>query len=215
MSADFKSIKWQDTWELTELPEGKKANRNRWTFKLRKVSKRRIERCKARFCAKGFTQIEGVVFTETFAPVAKVNSIHVVLSIATTHDLELHQADVDTAFLNDDVDSEIYMKQPVGFVEPGKGHLMYKLKKCLKCLYGTEEAARQWYLNITKSSMKKNGYTRCEADKCVFIKEDRGNISVIAIYVDDLIITRDPLVEMTSIIAFLKRSFSIKDLGNV
>ncbi|MEY3835258.1 MAG: hypothetical protein RI989_686 [Bacteroidota bacterium] len=110
-----------------------------------------------------------------------------------------------------DVDTEIYMKQPTGFVEPGKEHLVCKLKKCL---YGTKQAARQWYLKI-QSCMEMNGFVGCEADKCVFMKEDKGMISVIAIYVDDLIIACKSSIEMKSIIAFLKRSFSIKELGNV
>ena len=193
------------------MPEGKKAIGSRCTFKLKKDSEGRIERYKARFCAKGFTQVEDVDFTETFAPVAKMNSIRVLLSIATTHDLELHQADVDTAFLYGDVDAEIYMKQPTGFVGPGKEHLVCILKKCL---YGTKQAARQWYLKI-QSCMNKNGFIGCEADKCVFIKEAKGKISVIAIYVDDLIIACKSLDDMKSIIAFLKQSFSIKELGNV
>jgi hypothetical protein len=152
---------------------------------LKKDPEGRIERYKARFCAKGFTQVEGVDFTETFAPVAKMNSIRVILSMATTHDLELQQADVDTAFLYGDVDPEIYVKQPTGFVEPGKEHLVCKLKKCLN---GTKQATRQWYLKI-QSCMEMNGFVGSEADKCVFMKEDKGMISVIAIYVDDLIIT--------------------------
>jgi hypothetical protein len=102
------------------LPEAKKAIGSRWTFKLNTDSEGSITRYKARFCAKGFTQVEGIDFSDTFASVAKMNSICVILSIATTHDLELHQADVYTDFLYGDVDAEIYMKQPTGFVEPRK-----------------------------------------------------------------------------------------------
>jgi hypothetical protein len=178
---------------------------------LKKDSEGRIERYKARFCAKGFTQVEGIEFTETFAPVAKINSIHALLSMVTTHHLESQQADVDTAFLYGDVDTEIYMKQPTGFVQPRKERLLCKLKKCL---YGTKQAARQWYLKI-QSCMEMNGFVGCEADKCVFMKEGKGMISVIAIYVDDLIIACKSSIEMKSVIAFLKRSFSIKESGNV
>ncbi len=82
-----------------------KAIGSRWIFKRKKNSEGAVERYKVRFCAKGFTQVEGVDFTETFAPVAKMNSIRVLLSIATTYDLELQQADVDTAFLDGDMDT--------------------------------------------------------------------------------------------------------------
>jgi hypothetical protein len=211
MKEEMNSIKAQGTWDLTELPKGMKAIGSRWIFKRKKNSEGAVERYKARFCAKGFTQVEGVDFTETFAPVAKMNSIRVLLSMATTYDLELQQADVDTAFLYGDVDTELYMKQPTGFIEPGKEHLVCKLKKCL---YGTKQAARQWYLKI-QSCMMKNGYKSCSADNCIFIKEAMGKISIIGIYVDDLIIACSSSDEVKSIIAFLKKSFSIKELGNL
>jgi hypothetical protein len=99
MKEEVDSIKAQGTWDLTELPEGMKAIGSRWIFKRKKNSEGAVERYKVRFCAKGFTQVESVDFTETFAPVAKMYSIRVVLSMVTTYDLELQQADVDTAFL--------------------------------------------------------------------------------------------------------------------
>jgi hypothetical protein len=146
-----------------------------------------------------------------FAPVAKMNSMHVLLSIATTYDLELQEADVDTAFLYGDMETELYMKQSTVFIEPGKGHLVCKLKKCL---YGTKQAARQWYLK-KRSCMIKNGYKSCSAGNCIFIKEAYGKVSIIGIYVDDLIIACSSSQEVQSIIAFLKESFSIKELGNL
>jgi hypothetical protein len=133
---------------------------SRWIFKRKKIYEGAVERYKARFCAKGFTQVEGVEFTETFAPVAKMISIRVLLSLATTYDLELQQADVDTTFLYGDMETELYMKQPTVFIEPRKEHLVCKLKKCL---YGTKQAARQWYPKI-RSCMMKNGYKSCSAD---------------------------------------------------
>ncbi len=107
-----------------------------------------------------YTQVEGVEFTETFAPVAKLNSIRVLLSITT---YELQQAGVDTAFLYGYMDTELYMKQPTGFIEPGKDHLVCNLKK-YQCR--NKQAARQWYLKM-QSCMIKNGYKSCSADNCI------------------------------------------------
>jgi hypothetical protein len=87
MKAMENEITSMNTWELTMLLKGKKAIERRWTFKLKKDSEGRIERYEARFCAKGFRKVEGIDFTETFAPVAKMNSIRLILSKATTHDL--------------------------------------------------------------------------------------------------------------------------------
>jgi hypothetical protein len=118
--------------------------------------------------------------------------------MATTYDLELQQADVDTAFLYGDMDTELYMKQPTGFIEPGRDRLVCKLKKCL---YGTKQAAHQWYLKI-QSCMIKNDYKSCSADNCI----------IIGIYVDDLIIACSSYEEVKSIITFLKESFILKNL---
>jgi hypothetical protein len=136
-------------------------------FKKKKNSEGAVELYKARFCAKGFTQVEGVDFTGTFALVAKIKLILVLLSMATTYELELQQSDVDTAFLYGEMDTELYMKQPTGFIEPGKEHLVCKLKKCL---YGTKQVAHQWYLKV-QSCMMKNGHKSCSADNCIFIKK--------------------------------------------
>jgi hypothetical protein len=117
------------------LPRGKKTIGSKWIFKITKNYEGIAERYKVRFCAKRPTQVEGIDFIEFFAPVAKMNPIRVLLSMATTYDLELQQADVDAAFLYGDMDTELYMKQPTGFIEPGKDHFVRKLKKCL---YGSK-----------------------------------------------------------------------------
>ena len=98
-----------------------------------------IDRYKARLVAKGFSQLEGTDFDETFAPVARLSSIRALLALGAHYDWEIHQMDVKTAFLNGDLDEEIYMTQPEGFVQPGKVNMVCKLRKAL---YGLKQAGR-------------------------------------------------------------------------
>jgi len=126
---ELESIAANDTWDLVELPSGRRAIDSKWVFKIKRDAAGNVERYKARLVARGFMQEQGVDFSETFAPVAKFASIRVLLAIAAAEDLELHQLDVDTAFLNGDLKEEIYMKQPVGFEEPGRENLVCRLKK--------------------------------------------------------------------------------------
>ena len=193
------------------MPDGKKLVGSRWIFKVKKNADGGIERRKARFCAKGFTQKAGVDFHETYAPVAKMNSIRTILSIVTTEDLELHQADVDTAFLYGEMDTDVYIRQPSGFVEPGKEDWVCHLKKSL---YGTKQAARQWYKKV-HSTVTKNGFEECQSDNCVYIRRIDSEFSILALYVDDLIIASTTLLGVKMILDFLKCDFSIKELGEL
>ncbi len=101
-----------------------------------------IVRHKARLVAKGYFQVEGVDFNETFAAVAKFTTIRCMLTIGAAMDLEIHQMDVKTTFLNGELEEDIYMDQPQGFVQDGKEHLVCKLKKSL---YGLKQSPRAWY----------------------------------------------------------------------
>jgi hypothetical protein len=116
-------------------------------YKLKYLSTGEVERLKARLCAKGFSQVEGIDYDETFAPVAKFTSIRVVLAIAAFLDFNLTQMDVDTAFLYGLLDDEIYMKQPEGYVVSGKEEFVCKLKRGL---YGLKQSPRIWNCTFDK-----------------------------------------------------------------
>ena len=211
MKEEMKSINGQQTWILKPLPDGKKSIGSRWLFKIKKNSEGKIERFKARFCAKGFTQVAGIDFDETYAPVAKMNSIRTILSIVTAENLEVQQADVDTAFLYGIMDMDVYVNQPTGFIEPGKADWVCHL---MKSLYGTKQAARQWYKKV-KGTMTKNGFTECQSDKCVYIRITKMEFSIVALYVDDVFIASRTMDGVKSILEFLKRDYSIKEMGDL
>jgi ATP-binding cassette subfamily B (MDR/TAP) protein 1 len=167
------------------------------------------KRYKARLVVKGFQQKEGVDYTEKFSPVVKIITIRVVLSLVAAQNLYLEQLDVKTAFLHGDLDEEIYMKQPVGFIKKSKEELVCRLKKSL---YGLKQAPRQWYKKFD-GFMQRSGYTRCNADHCCYLKRCKSSYIVLLLYVDDMLVAGPCLQERNKLKQQLAREFAMKDLG--
>ena len=167
-----------------------------------------IERYKARLVAKGFTQTYGIDYSETFAPVAKLNTIRILLSFAANLDWPLHQLDIKNAFLNGDLEEEVYMDCPPGF-EKKFGSQVCKLKKSL---YGLKQSPRAWFEKFTQS-VKKQEYTQGQADHTLFTKSGQNEmITVLIVYVDDIILTGNDEIEMERLKRNLAADFEIKDL---
>ena len=120
MEEELKSMSTNKVWDLVEIPDGAKKVGCKWVYKTKYDSKGKIEQFKARFVAKGFTQREGIDYTETFSPVSKKDSFRIVMALVAHFDLELHQMDVKIAFLNGDLHENVYMAQLEGFVMEGK-----------------------------------------------------------------------------------------------
>ena len=120
MDEKMESMRKNQVWDLVDLPPGRRAIGNKWILKVKRKADGSINRYKARLVAKGYTQMEGIDFEETFSPVVKFVSIRVILAFVAHYDLELHQMDVKTAFLNGDLDEEIYMVQPEGSIAEGQ-----------------------------------------------------------------------------------------------
>ena len=131
MQEEYKSLMANGTWELSPVSHNRTPIGCKWVFRAKRDGTGHVVRYKARLVVKGFAQVYGVDFHETFAPVAKFTTIRSILAIGAAMDLEIHQMDVKTAFLNDDLDEDIYMVQPEGFVQQGKENHVCKLKKSL------------------------------------------------------------------------------------
>ena len=137
MQREIKSLEDNDVWELVELPSGRKPVGSKWVFKVKTDEGGKVERYKARLVAQGFTQKYGTDYDETFCPVVRLESIHTLIALSVQYGLELHQVDVTTALLNGELEEEVYMSQPEGFVAEGREHLVCRLKKSL---YGLKQS---------------------------------------------------------------------------
>ena len=129
--SEYQSLIENETWELVELPPGRKAITYKWVFKVKHGENGKIDRFKGRLVARGFLQKYGIEFDEKFSPVVRFTSIRALLAFAVSRNMFIHQIDVVTAFLNGTLDEDVYMEQPEGYVVPGKENLVCHLKKSL------------------------------------------------------------------------------------
>ena len=209
--SEYKSLLENETWELVELPPSKRPVKCKWVFKVKHKSDGTVERFKARLVAKGYTQKYGIDYDETFSPVVRFTSIRLLLAYAVQNDMLIHQMDVVTAFLNGELEEEIYMEQPDAYIEPGKEHLVCRLKKSL---YGLKQAPRCWN-KAFREYLISIGFQQSEADPCVYIQAKDDAITIIAVYVDDLILITKTKEEMEQVKDSLKIKFKMKDMGKL
>lgn len=173
------------------------------------ISKENVERYKARLVAKGFTQREGIDYNETFSPVSCKDSFRIIMALVAHYDLELHQMDVKTAFLNGDLEENIYMAQPKGFVVEGKEHMGCHLKKSI---YGLKQTSKQWYLKFHET-IRKFGFSKNQEDNCVYAKFKNGKFIFLILYVDDILLASSDVSLLLEMKKFLSSNFDMKDLG--
>ena len=159
---------------------------------------------------KDFTQTYGIDYQETFDPVAKINSIRVLLSLAKNSNWLLHQLDVKNAFLNGDLEEEVFMSPLPGFEESfGVG----KVCKLKKSLYGLKQSPRAWFEHFGKV-IKHYGYTQSQADQTMFYKHsNEGKVAILIVYIDDIVLTGDDCNELEKLKGKLAEEFETKDLG--
>ncbi|RVW35006.1 Retrovirus-related Pol polyprotein from transposon RE1 [Vitis vinifera] len=208
---EMRALEKNHTWEVMGLPKGKTTVGCKWVFTVKYNSNGSLERYKARLVAKGFTQTYGIDYLETFAPVAKLNTVRVLLSIAANLDWPLQQLDVKNAFLNGNLEEEVYMDPPPGFDE----HFGSKVCKLKKSLYGLKQSPRAWFERFTQF-VKNQGYVQAQSDHTMFIKHSNdGKIAILIVYVDDIILTGDHVTEMDRLKKSLALEFEIKDLGSL
>ncbi|GJV21467.1 zinc finger, CCHC-type containing protein [Tanacetum coccineum] len=204
------SIMENNTWVLSDLPPGCKPLGCKWIFKRKMKVDGTIDKFKARLVIQGFRQKEGIDYFDTYAPVARITTIRLLLALAAIHNLVIHQMDVKTAFLNGDLDEEVYMKQPEGFVMPGNEH---KVCKLVKSLYGLKQAPKQWHQKFDEVVLS-SGFHLNQSDKCVYSKFDNsGKGVIICLYVDDMLIFGTDQNQVDKTKKFLSSRFSMKDMG--
>ena len=212
MEAELESIEKNGTWILTELPTGAKKIGVKWVYKTKLNEKGEVDKFKARLVAKGYAQRQGVDYDEVFAPVARWDTIRMILALAAQEDWVIYQLDVKSAFLHGELSENVYVEQPLGYVKEGEEHKVYKL---IKALYGLKQAPRAWYSKI-EAYFSKEGFQRCEYEHTLFIKTEAGNkILIVSLYVDDLIYTGNDEGLLQGFKASMEKEFDMTDLGRM
>lgn len=202
---ELNSIKANRTWTVTSLPPTRKAVGSKWVFRTKKSSDGQTQ-YKARLVAQGFTQKYGVDYDEVFAPVANNTTMKVLLSVAGQKGFLVKHYDVKSAFLNGNLQEEIYMKPPPGVNENGK---VYRLNKSL---YGLKQAAHVWNKTLNESLLNL-GCKQCNEDECLFIFSSNGDKVYLLVHVDDILAATNSLKALEKLMSAVNKSFEIKDLG--
>jgi histone deacetylase 1/2 len=211
MDAEFSALKINNTWRLVDPPPGRHIVGCKWVFKLKHKPDGTVDRHKARLVAKGFTQRQGIDYTDTFSPVVKPTTVRLILSIAVSRGWQLRQVDVQNACLHGDIQEEVYMYQPPGYVDQNFPHRVCRLQKSL---YGLKQSPRAWYSKLS-SKLQSLGFVPSKADTSLFVFIRGQVIIYMLIYVDDIIITGSCKRDVDRLMDQLHSSFAIKDLGKL
>jgi hypothetical protein len=166
-----------------------------------------LERCKARLVAKGYNQRYGFDYEETFSPVVKMSTLRCLIALAASRNWPLYQLDVNNAFLHGTLVEEVYMQVPDGMPNPYN-----KVCRLIKSIYGLKQSSREWFTKLL-SELLAMGYTQSKNDYSLFIKKQGNNITIVAVYVDDIIVRGNLASEVQILKSHLNKLFGIKDLG--
>ena len=180
---------------------------SKWVFKIKHGPNGEIDKYKACLVTKGYTQIEGLDYMDTFTPITKFTTIQSLLALAAQHNLEVHQVDVKAAFLNGELEEEIYLCPPPGFRDNSK--VVWRLQRAL---YGLKQALKAWYDTLQKT-FECLGFMHSNADHSLFYKDEDSDLLIIAIYVDDKLIFSKNVDAIKHLKLQLSEHFEITDLG--
>ncbi|KAJ9536569.1 hypothetical protein OSB04_un000268, partial [Centaurea solstitialis] len=198
-------------WRLVERPRKIRIIDLRWIFRNKKDEKDLIIRNKARLVAKGYRQQEGIDYDETFALVARIEAIKIFLAYAAHKNMKVFQMDVKCAFLNGELQEVVYVEQPEGFVDPKYPEHVYVLDKAL---YGLKQAPRAWYETLTIYLLG-SGYKKGTVDPALFLRRSGNHLTVVQIYVDDIIFASTNPESCTEFEQIMKSRFQMSMMGEL
>jgi hypothetical protein len=212
---EYEALQKNGTYKLVPLPKGRKVVGCKWVFAIKRKPDGSVGRYKARIVVQGFSQERGIDYNEVYAPVARGNTIRTVLALSNHLDWEVHHMDVKTAFLNGDIDSEVYVKQFPGYEDKDHPDYVCKLEKNL---YGLKQGARCWNSKFDEY-VQKIGYKKCSSEACVYVKTRKDAKSgaesrlILVLYVDDILLASGDLGMIEDEKVLLKKGFEMEDLG--
>jgi hypothetical protein len=196
---------------LVNRPAHKKAIGVKWIYRTKFNADGSINKHKAKLVVKGYAQMFGVDFSETFAPVARLDTIRILLALAAQNGWTIHQMDVKFAFLNGYLEEEIFVEQPEGFVIQGEEEKVYLLKKAL---YGLKQAPRAWYSRID-AHLLDLGFTKSLSEFTLYLRKINDELLVVSFYVDDLLVTGSNMEQIDVFKREMKNVFEMTDLGKM
>ncbi|CAL1355627.1 unnamed protein product [Linum trigynum] len=211
MVTEFDALVRNHTWDLVPAPPDCNVLSNRWVFAEKTNPDGSLEREKARLVARGFEQIPGHDFGDTFSPVLKPTTLRLLLSIAVSQAWPLHQVDISNAFLHGTLNEEVYMRQPVGFIDPGHPDYVCRLRKSI---YGLRQAPRAWF-HCLSQALRDFGFVASKSDPSLFIYKANSVILYMLVYVDDLVITSTDSRVIQELMVHLRSRFALRDLGRL
>ncbi|MCP3677051.1 MAG: hypothetical protein GY721_05525, partial [Deltaproteobacteria bacterium] len=207
--SELNSLMERGTWELVDCPPSRAVVDNTWVFRRKLGPSGEVLRYKARLCARGFSQVKGLDFDSTFSPVAAFRSLRILFALSIQFGLKLHQLDVVAAFLNGELDHEIYMKQPRGF-----GDGSPRVCRLRKAIYGLKQSSRLWNADLHTTLLALD-FIRCKSDPCLYILKKGSSVALLLVYVDDIIVaTNDPAL-YTSTLAGLRAEYELTEQPSV
>jgi hypothetical protein len=209
MKAEMDAVEKNRTWELADLPRGHRTITLKWVFKLKMVEVGAIINHNARLVARGFLQRDEIDFDDAFAPVARMESVRLLLTLPVQEGWRVHHMDVRSAFLNDDLKEEVYVHQPPGFAIPDKEGKVLHLRKTL---YGLRQAPRTWNAKLD-SMLRRMGFEQSPHEAAVYRRGNGGNVLLVSVYVNDLVITDTKDAEVAAFKEEMKATFQMSDLG--
>ncbi|XP_020879598.1 uncharacterized protein LOC9311760 [Arabidopsis lyrata subsp. lyrata] len=213
MDEEIGAFERTHTWSVCSLPQGKKPVGCKWIYTVKLKADGSLERYKARLVAKGYTQKEGLDYVKTFSPVARMATVKFLLYVAAPRKWFLDQLDVSNAFLNGDLQEEIYMVLPPGYLpKQGESFPENVVCKLHKSIYGLKQASRQWFLKFSQSLLSL-GFKSSYGDDTLFTRKSENVCMAVLVYVDDIIIASTCSAATSSLTASLKESFKLRELG--
>ncbi|UOH83756.1 hypothetical protein LQV05_006493 [Cryptococcus neoformans] len=213
VESELNTLKSKGTWsEVSQVPDGRKLVGCKWVFKRKLDADGNVAKYKARLVAQGFFQQPGLDYEATFAPVSRSTTFRLLMTIAATYDLELHQADVEGAYLNGDLDRDIFMRVPKGYTPQNPGTTALKLNKTI---YGLKQSGREWW-KVLGAGLEEIGFKRCESEWGLYVLNGRNGPEVLLlVYVDDLVIAAKNLAQVEDILAKLSTRWTLSHLGPI
>jgi hypothetical protein len=185
MLEEMNAIEGNDSWCLENLSVGRRAIGLKRVFKVKRDERGNIVKHKARLVVKGYAQRHGIDYDEVFVPVARLDSVRLLIALAAQEGWEVHHLDVKSAFLNGELQEEVFVQQPAGFVKTGEEHKVFRLHKAL---HGLHQAPRAWNAKLDETLIA-FGFSRCPSEPAIYTRRVDGKQVVIGVYVDDLMIT--------------------------